>query len=70
MNPKEEIIKSFEKTVEEELKKLDKIESKEEQIEKFDVIFNMYKILQNYDELRPTLIKFFREKRNKDTLER
>ena len=69
MNPKEEIIRSFEKTVEEELKKLDEIESKEEQIEKFDVIFNMYKILQNYDELKPTLIKFFNQKK-KENFER
>lgn len=66
MNPKEEIINNFEKTVEEELKKLDDVESKEEQIQKFDVIFNMHKILSNYDELKPVLTEFFNKKKREN----
>ena len=66
MNPKEEILQKFEKVVEEELKDLDNIESKEEQIQKFDVIFNMHKILSNYDELKPVLTEFFNKKKREN----
>ena len=33
-------------------------------MEKMDIIFNMQKILDNYDELKPILAKFFDDKRN------
>lgn len=66
MNPKEETIQMLEQTLQEELKKIDNLKSKEEQIQKFNVIYNMHKIFSNYDELEPVLTDFFDKKRREN----
>lgn len=44
--------------------------STEEKLEQQNVFFNITKILQNYDELEPTLKKFFKGKAEKERFER
>lgn len=39
-------------------------------LDKMDIIFNLKKILDNYDELEPILKKFFNEKAKKEKFER
>ena len=63
---KKEIIKSFEKTVMQELEKLKQVEDKQEKIEKLNTLFNINKILENYDELEPILIDFFKNQARKN----
>jgi hypothetical protein len=41
-----------------------------EKTEQMTVFFRMSKILENYDELEPTLKKFFKEKAEKERFER
>lgn len=41
-----------------------------EKIDRMDTILNMTKIIQNYDELKPVLEKFFREKIQDEKWER
>lgn len=41
-----------------------------EKIERINDIFNLKKIIDNYDELEPVLRKFFIEKNKKERLER
>lgn len=41
-----------------------------EKIDRMDTILNMTKIIQNYDELKPVLQKFFREKIQDEKWER
>lgn len=41
-----------------------------ERLEKADVLYNMFKYLSNYHELKPVMQKFFREKQKKEKWER
>ncbi len=41
----------------------------EEKIERMNDIFNIKKIIENYEELEPLLKKYFREKAEKEKLE-
>lgn len=71
----QEIIKEIELFI---LKKLENLDNcgKDEKFIKADMLFNLYKVLENYDELEPMLIKYFNEKaenarfKNKDGGER
>lgn len=67
-NPgKEEQILKIEKFVLKELENIQKEENmdKKEMIERASVLFNFYKILENYDELQPMLTKDFEEIKNR-----
>lgn len=44
--------------------------NKNKKIDKMNTIFNMKKIIDNYDELEPVLIEFFREKDEKSRFDR
>lgn len=44
--------------------------NKNKKIDKMNTIFNMKKIIDNYNELEPVLIEFFREKDEKSRLDR
>ena len=43
---------------------------KNKKIDKMNTIFNMKKIIDNYDELEPVLIEFFSEKAEKSRFDR
>ena len=45
-------------------------EDSEEKYKKMDEIFNLKKILDNYEDLEPTLKKYFMEKARKEKYER
>lgn len=54
-----EIKDKLDKTIIEELRKLNKTQDIEESIVKYDYLVNVSKILDNYNELMPILEKFF-----------
>lgn len=62
---KKYILDKLEEIVTQELKKVtdDKELSLEERIEQSDVLINTYKILEEYDNLEPVLIKYFAERK-------
>lgn len=59
-----EIIKIMQKHIFDELDKL-KEKDKTEMFEKADVLYNMNLILNNYNDLKPVLKKYFRERKIK-----
>lgn len=60
-----EIIKIMQKHIFDELDKL-KEKEKTEMFEKADVLYNMNLILNNYNDLKPVLKKYFKERKWKD----
>lgn len=60
-----EIIKIMQKHIFDELDNL-KEKDKTEILEKADVLYNMNLILNNYNDLKPVLKKYFRERKRKD----
>ena len=62
----EQIIKKFQKEVSSELDKLGKCKSKQERTEKLVTLYHLSLILENYEQLEPTLQKFFYDRQLKD----
>jgi hypothetical protein len=49
-----------------ELNKLDKCKSRDERIDKTQMLFRLTQYLDNYDELTPVLEEYFENKRSKE----
>lgn len=65
------MIVRLEHLINEELALIEETTSdKTERLEKADVLYNMFKYLSNYEELKPVLKKFFKEKHEKEKWER
>lgn len=65
------MILRLEHLIDEELSLIEETTSdKTERLEKADVLYNMFKYLSNYEELKPVLQKFFSEKAKKEKWER
>lgn len=65
--PKEEEINKIIEYISYEMYKVEHEKtSKNEKLEKADVLYKMYRIATNLDELTPTLEKFFEEKHKKE----
>ena len=62
----EKEIKKVEEWMGEEMNTILSIPNKDESMSRGQVIFRMYQIFKNYDELEPVLNKFFEEKHYKE----
>ena len=69
MNPKQAIIEKFEKIILDELNKIKEIPSLDNRLLTTETLFQIYKYLKNFDELKPILDKYFEEKHKKEKWE-
>ena len=63
---KQDIISSIQNALKEEVDKQKDIIDRKELIENANVLYNLNKILANYDELEPVLTKYFADKYRKE----
>ena len=63
---KQDIILAMENALKTELDKQKDITDRKELIENANVLYNLNKILVNYDELEPVLTKYFADKYRKE----
>ena len=61
MSSKEEIIEDLQQTILKKLNELDTEKDKQARLDKLNLLYNLHRILLNYDKLEPTLKKFFKE---------
>ena len=66
---KQDIILAMENALKTELDKQKDITDRKELLENANVLFNLNKILANYDELEPVLAKYFTDKYRKEKWE-
>ena len=66
---KKDILLVISKTLKQELDKQKDITDRKELLENANVLYNLNKILANYDELEPVLAKYFAEKYRKEKWE-
>lgn len=69
MDAKQELINRFQYLIKDELEALENIKDKEERQIRLNTLYKINMYLSNFDELEPTLKKFFKEKAKKDKWE-
>lgn len=59
-------IKSMQRHLLDELNKIEKVKEPNERLEKLDVLWNINRYFENYEDLKPVMQKFFIEKARKE----
>lgn len=69
MNPKQAIIKKFKKIILDELNEIKKVPNLDDRLLTAETLFQIYKYLKHFDELKPILDKYFEENHKKEKWE-